>query len=241
MTDFSIQGLIRRRILVNFRVAPDVIQRILPAPFRPKLLGDAAVAGICLIRLEQIRPRILPSSLGLTSENAAHRIAVCWTGADGREQEGVYIPRRDSNSRLNQLLGGRLFPGEHEPAAFDVRDDGASIDFRMRSRDGAVRVDFRARPRTDLPATSRFASLDEASAFFQAGSLGYSATSDGRRLEGLTLVTHQWRVDPLEVTDVSSSFFSDPTRFPPGSVDFDCALVMRDVQHSWHPARGRCP
>ena len=47
----TISGLIRRRILVNFRVDPDVIQPLLPAPFRPKLLGDAAVAGICLPRL----------------------------------------------------------------------------------------------------------------------------------------------------------------------------------------------
>ena len=48
----AVRGVIRRRILVNFRVAPEVMQRHLPQPFRPKLLGGQAVAGICLIRLE---------------------------------------------------------------------------------------------------------------------------------------------------------------------------------------------
>jgi hypothetical protein len=71
-----VHGTIRRRLLVNFRVAPDVIQRLLPAPFQPKLHHGRAIAGICLIRLEGIRPRRFPSMLGLSSENAAHRIAV---------------------------------------------------------------------------------------------------------------------------------------------------------------------
>ena len=57
-----IQGVIRRRLLVNYRVSPEAIARILPAPFRPKLQRGYAIAGICLIRLEQIRPRWLPAS-----------------------------------------------------------------------------------------------------------------------------------------------------------------------------------
>jgi len=53
----KVHGVIGRRLLVNFRVEPEVIQRQLPQPFRPKLHDGHAVAGICLIRLENIRPR----------------------------------------------------------------------------------------------------------------------------------------------------------------------------------------
>ena len=52
----TIEGIIRRRILVNFRVDPQVIQSVLPSRFRPKLHQGQAIAGICLIRLEHIRP-----------------------------------------------------------------------------------------------------------------------------------------------------------------------------------------
>src|SRR5215216_6534259 len=107
----KIKGVIKRRLLINFRAAPEVIQPLLPYPFRPKLHNGWAMVGICLIRLEHIRPVALPGFLGLSSENAAHRIAVQWNDADGTLREGVYIPRRDSSSRLNQLAGGRLFPG----------------------------------------------------------------------------------------------------------------------------------
>jgi hypothetical protein len=36
-----IRGLIDRRILVNYRVDPDVLTKILPAPFRPNLLSPS--------------------------------------------------------------------------------------------------------------------------------------------------------------------------------------------------------
>ncbi len=73
-----IRGIIDRRILVNFRVDAVVLARLVPSPFRPKLVNGAGMAGVCLIRLKDIRPRFVPSILGISSENAAHRIAVAW-------------------------------------------------------------------------------------------------------------------------------------------------------------------
>ena len=59
-----IRGVIDRRILVNYRVDAAVLARLLPAPFRPKLVNGAGMAGVCLIRLRDIRPRFLPRWLG---------------------------------------------------------------------------------------------------------------------------------------------------------------------------------
>src|ERR1044071_6066543 len=129
-----IQGIIRRRILVNFRVEPSVLQRQLPSPFEPKLHNGHAIAGICLIRLEHIRPKSFPETLGVSSENAAHRVAVRWDEG-GETREGVYIPRRDTDSLINHLAGGRVFPGEHQRARFDVSESGDRIALRMRSAD----------------------------------------------------------------------------------------------------------
>src|SRR4051794_32776328 len=105
------QGLIDRRVLVNFRVDPAVLARELPEPFRPKIAHGYGIAGICLIRLKNIRPNFAPAFVGVLSENAAHRIAVQWD-QDGVTREGVYIPRRDTSSVLNAAMGGKIFPGE---------------------------------------------------------------------------------------------------------------------------------
>src|SRR5687767_1615070 len=155
----TIQGLIRRRILANFRVDPAIMQRQLPARFRPKLHNGFAVAGICLIRLEHIRPQRLPEIIGLSSENAAHRVAVLWD-ENNETREGVYISRRDTNSQINHLLGGRIFPGEHHAARFTVTESGDTIELSMRSDDGTVAVDVRGTIAESMPLTSVFTSLD---------------------------------------------------------------------------------
>jgi hypothetical protein len=230
----TVRGLIRRRILVNFRVDSAVMQRQLPPPFRPKLLAGEALAGICLIRLEQLRPRFVPLPVGLWSENAAHRVAVEWEDPDGRTRHGVYVPRRDSSSPVNQLLGGRLFPGEHQKARFSIHETAEVIQLAMQSTDGRVAVELRARSADALPPTSRFPSLEAASGFFAAGSVGYSARRRGGDFEGLRLATLAWVVEPLAVDHVYSSYFADQRLFPPGTVAFDCALRMRDIPHEWH-------
>jgi len=229
----AVKGLIQRRILVNFRMKPEVIQPLLPANFRPKLHAGSAIAGICLIRLEQVRIRGLPAFTGLSSENAAHRIAVIWTDENGTEHEGVYVPRRDTDSLLNQLAGGRVFAGEHHPAAFQVREDDERVDIQVRSKDGQVAIQVRGRTAAELPPGSVFMNTRAASDFFENGSLGYSATTKGRHLEGVRLKVANWSVQPMAVEHVHSSFFADARRFSPGAVEFDCALLMRNIEHEW--------
>jgi hypothetical protein len=227
-----VHGVIARRLLVNFCADPLVVERQLPRPFRPKLHDGHAVVGICLIRLEDIRPKRFPKMVGLSSENAAHRMAVVWNDASG-SHEGVYIPRRDTGSLMNHLAGGRLFPGEHHRAAFEVRDTGEEVSLRMTSADARIRVTVTGRVATGLPETSIFGTVGEASAFFEGGSLGYSATASGRTLDGVVLKTDSWSVAPLAIEHVSSTYFADETLFPAGSVTFDCALIMRNIAHEW--------
>jgi len=230
----AITGLIRRRLLVNYRVDPAALEGILPRRFRPKLHHGHAIAGICLIRLDGIRPRGWPAWTGISSENAAHRIAVHWTDADGSEKEGVFIPRRDTGSLPNHLAGGRIFPGEHHLADFDISDQDGRIDLSIQSRDRSMRIRLAARETADFPDNSCFGSLEESSAFFEPGSVGFSVTRDCCRLDGIRLDTHHWKVQSLAVERVESSFFDDPAAFPPGSAVFDHALIMRDIPHDWH-------
>ena len=227
------RGIIDRRMLVNFRVRPEVLKRFLPVPFRPKLVHGWGMAGICLIRLKEIRPRGFPSAWGMDSENAAHRIAVEWDQA-GERRQGVFIPRRDTNSLLNRLAGGRLFPGVHHAAEFRVWETGTRFKLQMRSVDGETFVRVVARVTDTFPADSVFKTLAEASVFFQAGALGWSARPESCECDGIELSCDSWHMEPLAVERVESSFFSNKDWFPPGSTEFDSAFLMRDIEHEWH-------
>jgi hypothetical protein len=225
-------SIVERRLLVNFRVDPEVAAHLLPAPLRPHQVGGWAVAGICLIRIGKLRPSWVPGGLGLRSENAAHRVAVEWDGPHGRST-GVYIPRRDSGSGVVVLAGGRVFPGVHHRARFDVRETAEDLHVAFTGQGESASVDVRTTP--TFGGSALFADLEQASEFFRRDSVGYSATRDAEKLDGLELRTNAWRVEPVEVRSVTSSFFDDRDRFPKGSAVLDCALLMRDVPVTWRP------
>ncbi len=229
----TIRGLIDRRVLVNFRVAPDALRQILPAPFRPQLVDGFGIAGICLIRLKHARPKGSPSLVGLTSENAAHRIAVEWD-AGGKVRCGVFVPRRDTSSAFNALLGGRLFAGVYHRAHFDVSETEDKFDISMQSLDHSTRVSVKGKIASQLPQSSIFPSIVDVSNFFESGSLGYSPQNSPERYDGMELKCFSWHLEPLEVTEVESTFFNDARVFAPGSITFDNALLMRNIEHEWH-------
>ena len=236
----TMRGVVQRRLLVNYRLDPDVAATMIPEPFEPQLVDGWAVAGICLIRLGQMRPRGVPARLGLTSENAAHRFAVRWRDESG-PRTGVYIPTRHSAAVVNVAVGDRLFPGRHERADFEGAESADAITVAFTARDSACFVDAAVGMRGELAGSELFASTAEASDFFRAGAAGFSPTRRSTRLDGLELRTTAWRIEPAEIHHVRSSFFDDRAAFPAGSIHLDSALVMRDVPVEWHSVGSLSP
>jgi hypothetical protein len=223
---------VERRLLVNFRADPDVVRRMLPAPFEPQVVHGASLVGMCLIRLGNARPAWMPRFAGLTSEHVAHRIAV-QAPEGARAWSGVYIPRRDSNSRLAVAASRRFFSGGVHLADFSVDEDGDALRIAVASRDGELNLVVDGRRGSALPDHSVFADVEEASLFFQRGSAGYSDGARTGTYDGVQLAIPSWSVQPFDVREVHSSFFDDASVFPRGSVEFDNALLMRDVESTW--------
>jgi uncharacterized protein YqjF (DUF2071 family) len=231
----AVASVIERRLLVNYRVDAEIASGLVPQPLRPLTIGGWAVAGICMIRLARVRPEHVPAALGLRSENAAHRIAVQWDGPDG-PQTGVYIPRRDTGSVLTVLAGGRLFPGVHHLARFQVTESAGEVAVRFAAHDGQASVAAHVRVADQLTGSALFAGLDQASEFFLTGAVGLSPAHDDAAIEAVELVPARWQLQPAELVAVRSSYFDDTARFPAGTAVPDCALLMRDIRVTWQSA-----
>ncbi len=230
----AITGIIRRRVLLNYRVAPETVAKLLPKPFRPKLVNGQTIAGICLIRLEEVRPKGFPKLFGLSSDNSAHRFAVEWEDDTGQTREGVYVPRRDTQSKFILLTGGRVFPGVHSYCDFDIQDQDGEISFHITPRGEQKPLLSLELEETDhFPEDSIFSSIEESSRFFENGSLGYSARPNSCVLEGLLLKVPNWQVSPLKVHHAQSAYFGDTSLFPADQIQLDHALLMRDIDHEW--------
>jgi len=165
----TIHGYIDRRILINFTADPKSVEKIIPFPFRPKIYKDKAIVGICLIRLKNIKPKVLPDFIGVNSENGAHRIAVEWD-ENGETKSGVYIPRRDTSLKLNTWVGGRIFPGRHYHAKFNVEEEKGNYHIDFKSSDGTeILID--ATETNLFSDTSIFETLNNASDFLKMATL----------------------------------------------------------------------
>ena len=226
----KITGIIDRRILINYRVNLDILKKYLPPPFEPIEVKGFGIAGICLIRLKHVRPFGLPGFLGIGSENGAHRFAVKWL-EDGVYKEGVFIPRRDTSSYINALAGGRIFPGDHFRSDFKTREEGDEYEVSFKHKDG-TNLEVIAAETHSFPKDSIFNSIEEVSTFFEEGSTGFSPARDNC-FDCVELNTYTWDVSPLNVKSVASSFFNDKKIFPTGSIEFDNALLMKNIEHEW--------
>ena len=125
----TLQGTIDRRILINYRIDPAVAARILPAPFRPQIVDGVALGGVCLIPPRGHPPARAPGAgrALLRGRGPPLRGRV---GRRGRPASRRLIPRRDTDSWVNLAVGGRLFPGAHHRARFDIDEREGSIGWR---------------------------------------------------------------------------------------------------------------
>lgn len=113
-TSPDIEAVIDRRLLLNFRVDPETAARLVPAPFRPSLSTGFAIAGVCLIRLTELRPHGFPRAIGITTESAAHRFAVEW---DTRARHRARCLHPASRYRLASERSPRRTPVPGRPSA----------------------------------------------------------------------------------------------------------------------------
>lgn len=224
----DIDAFLERRLLLNYRVDPELAQAMLPKPFSPRLASGYAIAGVCLIHMSKVRPKYLPAAVGIDVQGSAHRIAVRWADA-GIERQGVYILRRDSGSRIVGFIGRRAL-AEH-PARFDAHETQDHLAIEVCSEDGLGSVAVRAHVEPEL-TSSVFTSAADARAFFEHGGPGFTRIGDGR-FTGVALSAASWKMAPLQLLEARSAWLENETIFPAGTAVPDSAMVMRKTVSWW--------
>jgi hypothetical protein len=222
----TLRAQVRRRLLISYRVDPDVAQGLIPSGFRPQIVDGSAVAGVCMIGLQSVRPGWFRPRVGLRTENVAHRIAVEWDES-GTTRNGVYIVERHSSSLLPVLAGGRLFPGVQKHARFDLDETESRFRVSMSAPGTRVSVDVQL---GGPWISTLFPNVEAASDFYQRGAVGWSPRRDGQGVEPLELTSKEWAIEPGQVISLKSSYFD---ALPEGAATLDSVVVMRDIPLFW--------
>jgi hypothetical protein len=143
----------------------------------------------------------------------------------------VYVPRRDTSSRITAAAGGRVFPGAYHLARFEVAESDDMMRIDVRSHDGTVSLHAETIP-ADTFTSGLFATLGDATGFFRQGCLGFSPAAHGG-LDGVRLHADSWAAKPVTITQMRSSVFDDVATFPEGTCTLDSALLMTNIAARW--------
>jgi hypothetical protein len=222
----TLRAQVRRRLLISYRVDPAIAQSLIPEQFRPQIVDGSAVAGVCMIGLQSVRPGWLRPRVGIRTENVAHRISVEWD-ENGKTRSGVYIVERHSSALLPVLAGGRLFPGVQKRARFDLDETESRFRVSMSAPEIRVSVDVQLGGEW---TSSLFPTVEAASAFHEQGAVGWSPRRNGLGVEPLELTSKEWVVEAGQVVSLRSSYFD---ALPDGAAVLDSVLIMRDLPFFW--------
>jgi hypothetical protein len=221
----SVRGTIRHRLLVNALVDPGEAARHLPPGVRPHRTDGGTVVGICLLDIAAIRPAPLPAALGVHLRAAAHRISAEWEDASGATTVGVYVPARLTSSRTAVMVGGRAFPGVHEPAVIDVRASERELAWSVQPL--PKRREFTAAVRVTIAQTAP-APVDAPVAGTCIGATVGLSPDHRDSLEAVRMASAHRRARPVTVEDLESAFLA---RF--ASAEPAPSYLLEDVPVIW--------
>ena len=218
----AVRGTVRRRLLINAVVDPEEAARHLPPGLRPHVTAAGTVVGCCLLDIEHLRPAPLPAPLGVAFRAAAHRISAEWENDEGELVVGVYVPERRTDSRLAVALGGRWFPGVHQPAAIVFRDTADGFTWSIRGGDFSIaaRVRLRDDAASDL-------TCDPIAGACVGADVGLSTNHHGV-LEGARMAPSARTVHEVEVVALDSTFIAGFATATPAP-----AYLMEHVAVVW--------
>ena len=211
-------------------------RRVVPTPLRPKILQGAAIGAVDWMRLERLRPRLIPGPLGLSMEMCTHMIPAEWDD-NGVRRDVLYVLRRDVQVSGIGRAAGLLLPGHPHPARINAIDEDVHVQVTAASNDGVCQLELGGTMAGEWQGSALFNSgqhLMRVLGNQSGGFLVFDENGSGALIE---LEAHPELAEPLDVQSQHSSIFEGGL-IPKGAAQPDAAVVLRNLVCLWSP-RGK--
>jgi len=225
--------MFRHCFLVNFAVRPDVLASRLPDHVRPDVHDGWSYLSIVIAEMERMRPAFLPRALGITYSQVVYRaVVVC-----GRER-GAYFVRSDADNALIVLAGNALtfFRFHRADATWSFSAGTTRFSLRPRGAEAAgidAEYDL-ANAKDQMPATSRFATLDRAQCFLTELYVAFGTKRRDGSVDAVRIQRNDWR--SMVVRDQVGSYeaMKSGVLFGPGEAELDSIFYVERLNYHWH-------
>ena len=225
-------GVLENTVLLNFRTDAELLRRLLPEPFEPRLVDGFGLISILMFRMRDLAcetDRGLPSP---PSEHVLYRIAVTWQQGT-RTYHGMYILRHEVNSRLpiRQRRRG-LFPVIGQPVRWGKSPWKGSFEWTLRNN-RRLRLRVGAKIARSFSGGSVFDSLEHASEFFSRERAAIAPRYQKSVFANTHFLPLAWGVKPLHVHRLKTDFDHLENIFPAGKIVYDSALIWPEMPCRW--------
>ncbi|APZ90468.1 DUF2071 domain-containing protein [Fuerstiella marisgermanici] len=230
LSGIHMTGTVVRRFLISYPVSPDVLLDHLPPGAECATHAGFAWVSACFVRMDNMRPNILPKAVGMGFNYLIHRTRARLPFPDGTLREAVLVLQPNINRRLLSTFGSVLTGVRFQCREIDLAEDDESWRIQMIS-EGEVLYDatiLKASCSETIADGCRFATAQEAEDFLLGVSFGGQWVKGEPNLK-LLPETH------APCATVACTCITHKNRFLESlgahAVDADHAITMTNVPH----------
>jgi uncharacterized protein YqjF (DUF2071 family) len=225
---------------LNYAVAPEALEGVLPAPLEPELHKGTAWVQVLMSSLREMRPQGVTGLFGFNFYQVSYRAAVRYRNAQGQWRRGGYFVRSETNDGLMRRIGNAL--AEFKFHAFGEADmvmarEGNLLTFAVEPRPafpgGQLVGVLDTRPLPGPPEGSVWSSLEE---LHEPLVECYDAfgVADGH-VYVLTVDRDPWNAQFVRSGDIYCEYLQEGAFA--GQARLDSVLYLRECTYRWRPLR----
>ena len=226
-----IAGMVTRRFLINYPVAPNMLLPLLPPGAEVSTWDRCAWVSACFVNVQHMRPSGIPRTLGMEFNYLIHRTRARLPFPDGVKREAVLVLEPNINRRVFASIG-RKIPGVRFLAREIVLTEAAdSWNLCLRDRSNIMLYEAeisKASVGKTPPQGSQFSSIQEADRFLLGVSYGGEWTADTGRLRLLAETHDPWETFMATCHTKRNVFLESLTG---QSIQADHVITMTHIPH----------
>ena len=194
LSGLYMKGTVVRRFLISYPVCPDVLSDYLPPGAECATHDGFAWVSACFVRMDDMRPNIVPRFLGMGFNYLIHRTRARLPFPDGKLREAVLVLQPNINRPLLSSFGSLLTGVGFRTREIEFTEDDDNWRIRM-VREGDLLYDatvVKSSFSESISGDSRFATVQEADDFLLGVSFGGQWARGHRNLKLLPETHDPW-------------------------------------------------
>ena len=223
-------GTVVRRFLISYPVAPDALSGYLPPGAEVAVHDGAAWVSACFVRMDDMRPNVLPRFVGMGFNYLIHRTRARLPFPDGKLREAVLVLQPNINRRLLSSCGSLLTGVGFKTRQVDFTQDEDNWRIRMLWR-GELLYDatiLKSSCSEAICENSRFTTAGEADDFLLGVSFGGQWVKGHHKLKLLPETHDPWETLACTCITHNNQFLES---LGVDSFDADHAITMTQIPH----------